>query len=378
MKKYIITIVINLVTIITLNAQQFSGNNNTIDPLTRTGSVTLKSATTTTTNILSLSNSSISASNLDSRSYGFSYSLTPYSLTMSNSNYMAPYTITSLCSGNIIISNNGSSSAVISAGTSNNTYFEVLNNGTTTLGIPGSTSPLTVNGNITSSGLGTFNSLKVNGNITSTGLGTFNSLNVNGPITSTGLGTFNSLNVNGNLTTGNVQTNGTLTSTGNMILGSGQPNSYLHLKTNNNGYWVIGLGIVNGDNRFGIGDVTKGANRFNIDGNGNVGIGTTNTSTGYLLNVNGGIYCEEVRVVTDVPASDYVFEKDYKLKTLSEVEAFVTKNKHLPEVPSAAEFKRDGYKVGEMDDLLLRKVEELTLYVIELQKQVEVLKTAKQ
>ena len=111
--------------------------------------------------------------------------------------------------------------------------------------------------------------------------------------------------------------------------------------------------------------------------NGVVGIGTTNTQ-GFKLAVNGGILAEEVKVITDVPASDYVFEPDYKLKSLNEIKTYVETHKHLPEVPSAAEFKRDGYKVGQMDDLLLRKVEELTLYVIELQKQIETLKTTKQ
>ncbi len=106
--------------------------------------------------------------------------------------------------------------------------------------------------------------------------------------------------------------------------------------------------------------------------NGNVGIGTSNPTS--ALTVNGKILAEEFEIVTDVPASDYVFESNYKLRPLHEVEAFVAKNKHLPEVPSAKEFKENGYKVGQMDDLLLRKVEELTLYTIELNKQVEALK----
>lgn len=89
--------------------------------------------------------------------------------------------------------------------------------------------------------------------------------------------------------------------------------------------------------------------------------------------VNGGIICEELKVVTDVPASDYVFEPTYVLKSLKDVEDFILENKHLPEVPSAEEFKQNGYKVGEMDDLLLRKIEELTLYIIQQQKQIDVL-----
>lgn len=118
-----------------------------------------------------------------------------------------------------------------------------------------------------------------------------------------------------------------------------------------------------------------------LQGNGNVFIGmdaqytaTIDKTQGYRLAVNGGILCEEIKVIQDVPQSDYVFEPDYNLMSLDSLKAYVTANKHLPEVPSAADFKQKGYKVGEMDDLLLRKVEELTLYIIELQKQVDALK----
>jgi len=92
---------------------------------------------------------------------------------------------------------------------------------------------------------------------------------------------------------------------------------------------------------------------------------------GNKLSVNGGILCESVTVVQSVPTSDYVFEDYYTLRSLDEVEKFVKENKHLPEVPSAKEFKEKGYNMGEMDDLLLRKIEELTLYVIDLKKENE-------
>lgn len=115
-----------------------------------------------------------------------------------------------------------------------------------------------------------------------------------------------------------------------------------------------------------------------LQNNGNVGIGmdvkysaSFDHTQGYKLAVNGGILCEEVKVITNVPASDYVFENNYNLLSLKEVEEYVMQHKHLPEVPSAQEFKENGYKVGEMDDLLLRKVEELTLYIIEQQKLID-------
>jgi hypothetical protein len=79
--------------------------------------------------------------------------------------------------------------------------------------------------------------------------------------------------------------------------------------------------------------------------------------------VDGKILAEEVKVQT-VPASDYVFEPDYDLKPLEEVDQFIQQNKHLPDIPSAEEFATNGVGLGEMDDMLLRKVEELTLYTI--------------
>lgn len=87
--------------------------------------------------------------------------------------------------------------------------------------------------------------------------------------------------------------------------------------------------------------------------------------------VNGGILCEKVKVTADVPNSDHVFKPTYRLMPLSELKQFVTENHHLPEVPSAQEFQENGYSLGQMDDLLLRKVEELTLYIIQLQEELK-------
>ena len=113
-------------------------------------------------------------------------------------------------------------------------------------------------------------------------------------------------------------------------------------------------------------------------GNGTVGIGFSPSTVegdyrnqGHKLAVNGTVICEGITVVTDVPDADYVFEDDYDLKALPEVEAFIKENRHLPDIPSAEEFKSQGYKVGEMDEMLLRKVEELTLYLIEQNKRIE-------
>ena len=99
---------------------------------------------------------------------------------------------------------------------------------------------------------------------------------------------------------------------------------------------------------------------------GYVGIGITTPTE--RLTVNGKIKANEIRV-DGSGAPDYVFEEDYKVATLAELESYVKVNKHLPEVPSAKEFERDGIALGEMNKLLLKKIEELTLHLIEKDKQ---------
>ncbi|MCG8307373.1 MAG: hypothetical protein MI975_08270 [Cytophagales bacterium] len=116
---------------------------------------------------------------------------------------------------------------------------------------------------------------------------------------------------------------------------------------------------------------TSNVSSIKVLNTGNVGIGNTNPTE--KLVVDGKILAEEVKV-QNVPASDYVFEPDYNLKPIEEVETFIKENKHLPDIPSAEEFKENGVGLGEMDDMLLRKVEELTLYVIGLQKELMELK----
>ncbi len=86
-----------------------------------------------------------------------------------------------------------------------------------------------------------------------------------------------------------------------------------------------------------------------------------------------GINAKEINVEMG-HAADYVFDEKYELKSLGEVEEYVKKNKHLPGIPSASEFKENGMNVSETSNLLLEKIEELTLYMIRLQKEVEQLK----
>jgi hypothetical protein len=109
-----------------------------------------------------------------------------------------------------------------------------------------------------------------------------------------------------------------------------------------------------------------------IDNNGNIGIGTT-TPGSFKLAVEGKIGAREVNVTLTNPWPDYVFEKSYALPTLEEVKSYIDQNKHLPEVPSAKEMETNGVNLGEMNMLLLKKIEELTLYQIESNKRIQIL-----
>ena len=117
--------------------------------------------------------------------------------------------------------------------------------------------------------------------------------------------------------------------------------------------------------------------------NGKIGIGTTTPDE--LLTVKGKIHTQEVLVDLDgAVAPDYVFESyfngfsetmpEYKLISLTELEAFLKENKHLPNVPSAATMQCEGISLKEMNLILLQKIEELTLYTLQQQKEIDALK----
>jgi len=105
-------------------------------------------------------------------------------------------------------------------------------------------------------------------------------------------------------------------------------------------------------------------------------IGTNSAlPAGYKLGVGGKVICEELKVKLQSSVwPDYVFAQDYKLASLKEVEKFILQNKHLPNIPTASEIEKNGLEIGDMQKRMMEKIEELTLYIIDLQKQLDILK----
>jgi hypothetical protein len=94
-------------------------------------------------------------------------------------------------------------------------------------------------------------------------------------------------------------------------------------------------------------------------------------SPNFKVDLDGFLYARQIEVKATGNFPDYVFYDDYKLRNLEEVESFIQENQHLPEVPSAKEIEENGHNLAQMDEILLKKVEELTLYIIELKKENE-------
>jgi hypothetical protein len=178
-----------------------------------------------------------------------------------------------------------------------------------------------------------------------------------------------------------------ISETGNVGIGTSLPTANLHLKATGNSTLKVessNVSIIHLASTFGnamINNYNDGSLRINnaydaslshivVNSAGNVGIGTATIPVGYKMAVAGNIIVDKIKVrkSTNGTWPDFVFKKDYQLPSLSEIESFVNENSHLPEIPSAAEIEKEGQDLGEMNRLLLKKVEELTLYLIEMEK----------
>ncbi len=109
-----------------------------------------------------------------------------------------------------------------------------------------------------------------------------------------------------------------------------------------------------------------------LSNGGNLGIGLT--SPNYKLEVNGTVRATTFSAVSPPSWPDFVFDAEFQLQTLDEVEKFIKEEKHLPQIPGREEVAENGVNLGEMDAKLLQKIEELTLYLIELNREVKNLK----
>ncbi|MCX2679373.1 hypothetical protein OOZ15_05405 [Galbibacter sp. EGI 63066] len=171
---------------------------------------------------------------------------------------------------------------------------------------------------------------------------------------------------------------------GRLGVGTMNPRSKLEVKgvitsssnttTNYSSFFVSGDGnaymnFAGGDSSSRIGFQIDGSSAMSIYNNKSVGIGTGNTGP-HKLAVEGSIGAREVKIQAS-GWSDFVFEKDYNLPTLEEVEQHILEKGHLKDIPSAKEVEKNGIYLGEMDAKLLQKIEELTLYTIEQQKMIK-------
>jgi hypothetical protein len=176
-----------------------------------------------------------------------------------------------------------------------------------------------------------------------------------------------------------------ITSSGNLSIGGGtpvaqfnitSPGNYVSMLLGNNDATGFVITKEASDNSFNIwsGPFGSGSlNRFKITNGGNVLIGKmSQTNSSYLLDVNGTIRGN--KMVVNSTGADYVFEPGYPLPSLPDLKKFIQHNHHLPDVAPARQMKEEGLDVGGNQTILLQKIEELTLYILQQQKDIDDLK----
>ena len=147
-------------------------------------------------------------------------------------------------------------------------------------------------------------------------------------------------------------------------------NTFVHFRDEGHGIEVDN----NGDMNITAGDNKMDLQSTNITLTGKVGINIANESDTYALAVSGGILTNEVFIKNVDEWYDNVFSKDYKLLSLSDLKRYINEFGHLPDIPSETEVLTEGYNMAEMQSILLKKIEELTLYTLKQQEEIEMLK----
>ena len=146
----------------------------------------------------------------------------------------------------------------------------------------------------------------------------------------------------------------------------------LILRKTNNGDYITYLHVDDDTNDVILNSAANGSQAFGnvIVKNANLLVGkTSQANSNYRLDIDGTVRANEI--VVNTTGADFVFEPDYTLPDLSEVHRHIRENGHLPGVPSAAAMQQEGMAVGELNTILLQKIEELTLYLIELKEENE-------
>ena len=207
---------------------------------------------------------------------------------------------------------------------------------------------------------------------------------------------------------GNIRTTGALKVSGDAGIGVTTPEQRLHVRSATSsegilleavdpilqlrqsntpltGYTDKGFIQLNGDDlRMGTNSAnnsgkfvvrTNGNDRMWVDSAGNVTVGPAyKVANGYRFSVNGKIMAEEVRVQLDADWPDYVFTPGYQLRPLADLQAFIDQKKHLPGIMPASEVKANGLELGDTQKRMMEKIEELTLYILQLNREIEILK----